>query len=169
MASIYGFKLKNIKTFPGRDWEGVTADLWYNGKKIAQYADYGDGADGTLEYEGFREGQKKYESILNEAIKKLADDERFGEYTRETLKKTDYFMGDAIFIDELLDLTDKEKQFKKIQKKGFACIAFYRQTGGMYYAAWFASKDDEQIEKFKTQKGIEQFRLYTSIDEFDIK
>lgn len=169
MASIYGFKLKKVKTFPGRDWEGITADLWYNDKKVAQYADYGDGAGGTLEYYEFKQGQEEYQPILDKAIKRFVEDERFNAESRETLRNSDYFMGEDIFIDELLQLTDNEKHFKKILKEGFTCIAFYQEVDGKSYAMWLKTKDDTQIERIKNKQGIKNFHLYTSIDEFDIK
>ncbi|MBR2970976.1 MAG: hypothetical protein IKC48_04185 [Clostridia bacterium] len=43
MASIYGFTLKNRKTFQGLDWQGNQGDLCYKGKKVAWYNDSGNG------------------------------------------------------------------------------------------------------------------------------
>ena len=34
MASIYGFTLKNRKTFQGLDWQGNQGNLHYEGKKL---------------------------------------------------------------------------------------------------------------------------------------
>ncbi len=43
MASIYGFTLKNRKTFQGLDWQGNQGDIHYKGKKVAWYNDSGNG------------------------------------------------------------------------------------------------------------------------------
>ena len=43
MVSIYGFTLKNRKTFQGLDWQGNQGNLYYNGKKVAWYNDSGNG------------------------------------------------------------------------------------------------------------------------------
>ena len=43
MASIYGFTLKNRKTFQGLDWQGNQGNLHYKGKKAAWYNDSGNG------------------------------------------------------------------------------------------------------------------------------
>ena len=43
MASIYGFTLKNRKTFQGLDWQGNQGNLHYKDKKVAWYNDSGNG------------------------------------------------------------------------------------------------------------------------------
>ena len=43
MASIYGFSLRNRKTFQGLDWQGNQGDLHYKCKKVAWYNDSGNG------------------------------------------------------------------------------------------------------------------------------
>ena len=42
MASIYGFTIKNIKTFRGREWDGRQGDIYYNGKKVGWYNNEGN-------------------------------------------------------------------------------------------------------------------------------
>lgn len=168
MASIYGFKLKNVKTFPGRDWEGVTADLWYKGKKVAFYSDYGDGAGGTVQYYNGRPGKDEYEPKLTMAIKRMAEDERFEAETRTILKDSDYLSGEDIFIAELVQLTDDEKQYKKFVKQGCTCVAFYQRTNGKYYAQSFPTGSEEKIEQVRKDPTVSHFTLRNSIEEFDI-
>ena len=50
MASIYGFTVKGVKYFQGRDWEGCQGDIHYNGKKVGFYNDLGDGAPATIDF-----------------------------------------------------------------------------------------------------------------------
>lgn len=169
MASLYGFKVKNVKTFPGRDWEGVTADLWYEGKKIALYADYGDGAMSDLTYYNGAPGVEKYEPIVNDTVKRMAEDERFDKETRDIMKDSNFMEGYSFLVNELIQLTDDEKQFKKIMKQGFTCVAFYQRSNGKYYAQWFMSKEDKKIEALKTDPTVSHFNLYTSLEDFEIK
>lgn len=48
MASIYGFTLKNRKTFQGLDWQENQRKLYYNGKKVVWYNDSGNIYPGTI-------------------------------------------------------------------------------------------------------------------------
>ena len=50
MASIYGFTLKNRKTFQGLDWQGNQDDLHYKSKKVAWYNDSGNGGSCDIVY-----------------------------------------------------------------------------------------------------------------------
>ena len=65
MASIYGFTLKNRKTFQGLDWQGNQGDLWYKGKKVAWYNDSGNGGSCDIVYY-----DNAYAPILEETIKR---------------------------------------------------------------------------------------------------
>lgn len=64
MASIYGFALKNRKTFQGLDWQGNQGDLCYKGKKVAWYNDSGNGGSCDIVYY-----DNSYAPILEETIK----------------------------------------------------------------------------------------------------
>ena len=65
MASIYGFTLKNRKTFQGFDWQGNQGNLYYNGKKVAWYIDSGNGGSCDIVYY-----DNSYAPILVETIKR---------------------------------------------------------------------------------------------------
>ena len=65
MASIYGFTLKNRKTFQGLDWQGNQGDLCYKGKKVAWYNDSGNGGSCDIVYY-----DNSYAPILEETIKR---------------------------------------------------------------------------------------------------
>ena len=49
MATIYGFSLKGIKTFKGREGEGCQGDIYYDGKKVGWYSDNADGGMADIE------------------------------------------------------------------------------------------------------------------------
>lgn len=65
MASIYGFTLKNRKTFQGLDRQGNQGDLYYSGKKVAWYNDSGNGGSCDIVYY-----DNAYAPILEETIKR---------------------------------------------------------------------------------------------------
>lgn len=50
MAIIYGFILKNRKTFQGIDWQGNQGDLCYKGKTVAWYNDSENGGSCDIVY-----------------------------------------------------------------------------------------------------------------------
>ena len=65
MASIYGFMLKNRKTFQGLDWQGNQGNLCYKGKKMAWYNDSENG--GSCDIVCY---DNSYAPILEETIKR---------------------------------------------------------------------------------------------------
>ena len=98
MASIYGFTLKNRKTFQGLYWQGNQGDLCYKGKKVAWYNDSGNGGSCDIVYY-----DNSYAPILEETIKR---------YFKERPIITEYgeLDGDEdLFMAELLQLMDDEK------------------------------------------------------------
>ena len=111
MASIYGFTLKNRKTFQGLDWQGNQGNLYYNGKKVAWYNDSGNGGSCDIVYY-----DNSYAPILKETINR---------YFKERPIITEYgeLDGDEdLFMAELLQLMDDEKEYKKAIKKGYSCL-----------------------------------------------
>ena len=93
MASIYGFTLKNRKTFQGLDLQGNQGSLYYNGKKVAWYNDSRNGGSCDIVYY-----DNSYAPILEETIKR---------YFKERPIITEYgeLDGDEdLFMAELLQL-----------------------------------------------------------------
>ncbi len=114
MASIYGFMLKNRKTFQGLDWQGNQGNLHYKDKKVAWYNDSGNGGSCDIVYY-----DNSYAPILEETIKR---------YFKERPIITEYGKLDGdedLFMAELLQLMDDEKEYKKAAKKGYSCLVTY--------------------------------------------
>ena len=100
MASIYGFTLKNRKTFQGLDQQENQGDLHYKSKKVAWYNDSVNG--GSCDIICY---DNAYISILEETIKR---------YFKERPIITEYgeLDGDEdLFMAELLQLIDDEKEY----------------------------------------------------------
>lgn len=105
MASIFGFELKNVQKTHGREYEGDLATIYYKGKRVGYYTDYGNGA---LPFIDFTISGKASElnSLLSEAVKKYFH--RF--------PTTDSDPDGVSFFIELLDLLETEKDYKKFLK-----------------------------------------------------
>lgn len=68
MASIFEFTLKGVRTFRGRDWDGVQGSIYYKGKKVGWYNDSGDGGAADIDFEGTIEERRKMDELLNKAL-----------------------------------------------------------------------------------------------------
>ena len=169
MASIYGFTVKGVKYFQGRDWEGCQGDIYYNGKKVGFYNDLGDGAPATIDFCVGDVERDRINGLLQDAVDKYY--KRFPleeEYAR--------LEPDAeMFIAKLIGLTEDEKEYKKFRKQIFektgnhpAVIAFY--TRHKPFGSFMqVIKSDEDAEKLKTDENYSQVRIYKSPDDFIIK
>ena len=112
MASIYGFSLRNRKTFQGLDWQGNQGDIHYKGKKVAWYNDSGNG--GSCDIVCY---DNSYAPILEETIKR---------YFKERPIITEYgeIEGDEdLFMAELLQLRMTKRNIKKQLKKATPALS----------------------------------------------
>ena len=162
MASIFGLSLKNRKTFVGTDGMGNQGNLYYGNKKIAWYNDYGDGSMATIDYYNGREGREEFEPKIKEIVKRFY--ERFP--MEEEYKHLD--PDEEMLMSELLVLMEDEKQYKKVAKQGMKHLATYQKLSDrMYYYEW--SSKDEFVEKIKARTNIKTLKIYSSLEDFEIK
>ena len=162
MASIFGFKLKNRRTFQGRDWEGNQGDLWYGNKKVAWYNDSGNGSMADIDFYDGRKGREEYQPILDAAVKQYY--ERFpleGE-NADLPVDVDMFMGD------LLELMDTEKVYKRMQKKGYPNVVIYKENENSPYNKVIGFKIKQAANEYITKSKLTEYELYTSLKDFDI-
>ena len=178
MASIKGFQLKNVKTPQGREGYGCIATMYLDGKKIGTYADYGDGACETVDFVSKEAEEAMWKVVIafaKEHPNKLFVDlynmrpqqyketaERFMKYhpyiPKEDITVTT-MAGNSIayIVEELLDLLEYEKAFKKYQKKGYRAISVEGDSVYAYPDSW---SDDRIREESKGHT------LYMSLDDF---
>lgn len=163
MASIFGFKLKNRKTFQGRDWEGNQGDLWYGNKKVAWYNDSGNGGMADIEFYDGRKGREEYQPILDAAVKKY--------YERFPLegKHSDLTPDAEMFMGELLELMDTEKVYKRMQKKGYPNVIIYKEKENSPYNDVLGFKLKQAANEYIEKNKLTAYNLYTSLNDFDIK
>lgn len=109
MAKIYGFSFKKVKTFVGEEGVGFTADMYFDKKKIALVYDYSTGAGTDFRWEIAIPEEKRKEYL-----------ELVGKYYEDSPKYLYYKTPEGKFIefiDELYELHDLEKTYKKVAKK----------------------------------------------------
>lgn len=184
MASIKGVSLKKMKRTIGREGYGLLADVYVNNKKIGEYEDFGDGAMGDIHYTSteaeeqfmhivFAYSKEHPSDCIVEMYKK--DPERYEAERERILKYQPYIKEEEITIESVsaahLDiiiadveaLTNAEKEFKKILKKGYKCLVIAEQKHQQYYY-YYGDATDEQIKK-NHEKVI---AIYRSLDDFKI-
>lgn len=155
MASIFGFSIKNVTMFMGREGQGSQGNIYYNNKKVGWYNNRADGGEADIDFDGDRAKRTGMENLLKEAARKYY--ERFpltGEFA--------CLNGDVqIFMEDLIKFTEDEKELKKYQKDGYIGMAKYQKIGEPYYEYTMLFKRGKAIEEFQKRVDIENARIYT--------
>ena len=178
MASIKGFQLKNVKQTLGREGYGCTATMYLNGKKIGTYADYGDGGCEDVCYVSKVAEEEMMKVIIeyakirpNEFVINLYHErpQQFKEECERFKKYHPYIPNEDItiqtmasnsivyIVEDLLNLMDDEKLFKKYQKKGYRAISIKGNQLRAYPENW----SDNKIKTLATGED-----LYMSLNDF---
>ena len=155
MAEIYGFSIKNLKTFTGREGEGSQGNIYYNGKKVGWYNNSADGGMADIDFEGDWERRRQMEGLLKEATRKYY--ERFpltGEFA-------ELEPDEELFMENLVGFTLDEKEFKKYQKDGYIAMAVFQKRGDPYHEYTTLFKRQTAIDEFQKRTDIESARIYT--------
>ena len=179
MASIKGFQLKNVKQPIGREGYGCIATMYLNGKKIGTYEDYGDGACEDVNYIS-REAEAEMMKVIIEYAKTYPNQfiidlyrERPKQYEEECerFKRHHPYIPEeditietmasnsiVYIVNDVLELMEHEKWFKKYQKQGYKAISLDGNKIHMFPMSW---PDD------KIKMAAEGKTLYMSLDDFN--
>lgn len=181
MAQIKNFQMKNIKWNLGREGYGCTGSLYLDGKRIGTYTDYGDGGPEMVDYISPQMEEKMMKFIIAYAkehpskfIMNLYKDcpeqfkeecEIFKQYhpyipTEDITLETMSANSIVYVVEDFLKLYQKEKEFKKYQKKGYRAVSFSQDQVIAYPSNW-------TDEKVKEHAGDTE--LYFSLDDFILK
>lgn len=96
MASINGLKIKNVKTWEGREGEANQGDVYLGDEKICFWSQDGNGGIDTYHFE------KMYsENKFNAIIKELYKDKPIIYKDMKTNYDADLLMGDILNLDDL--------------------------------------------------------------------
>ena len=104
MASINGIEIKNIKTFRGREYPtNYQGNIYFKGKKLGFWSQDGNGGCDYFD--------RSVETTLTPIAKEY--------YNRDTDASG---IELELLLDEILNLKDYEKTFKKIIKDGYKAL-----------------------------------------------
>lgn len=181
MASIKGVSLKKIQHPMGREgYNGLIADVYLGKKKIGTYCDYADGAMGNMEnisdedmeklmhivFAYANENPSQYILNLYEKEPERIEKEKEGirkympyiteeEMTLNALSAADY----DILISEVDELTDYEKRYKKMLKKGYPYMGVLPNKSAIHFT--------EEIKEETMAKNTFDM-VFTSLDDFNL-
>lgn len=174
MASINGLKLKNVKTWMGREGKACQGDVYLDNEKICFWSQDGNGGMDTFDFE-----RMYSENSFIEVIKELYKDKPYCYTYGGKECKIDYDVD--LLMADIMDLEETEKTFLKFNTKGFKGILviendFYQNTIGLDNS--HINMTDEQlkanfkiyINQFIQKHGKENIKIeiYRSVKDFDI-
>lgn len=111
--------IKNIKHFPSMEWGedgGTFADIYYKGKKVLNYVNYGDGGEEHLYWEDTNFNKE----ILTNAVRNCL--KRLNLYDAIIIKSGDKIIECDMFgflIMHFEELKEMEKYYKKALKQNY--------------------------------------------------
>ncbi len=165
MASIYGFEIRNIKTFKGREWDGCQGSIYYKGKKVGWYNNDGNGGCADIDFYFAGEGRAEVEEALKAAVKEYFTRYPLGEDYSQIIP------DDELFFAELIDLQDLEKRFKRYSKEGPTYLVSYTEVkSGFGKVAVSHGEDIFEIMRKALKDGVvNEVREYRSLSDFCIE
>jgi len=138
-------ELKNVKEFQGRDWGGLNADLYLDGKKIAFVLDEGNGGEMDIDAVGkTKEEREKNQQLLNglEAYAKTLPKVDMGKVLTGVKEENRFADMDLeMLINEIVDERNKAKAVKqakaKMQKQMAKAILYGVPNANQYMSVTF--------------------------------
>lgn len=142
MASLNGVEVKSLKEYAGHEGEPLLqGTVYYKGNKLGFWSQDGHGGCDNFDFR---------EDALEEAVLKLKAVQE-GKYA--SYYSTDSFMADLVTIALL------EKEYKKMEKKGFPILlAGFTWGTGTYSAIGF--KSDKSITNEHKSKVVSEVLKY---------
>lgn len=162
MASIKGFQIKGLVRFEGREWPGEQGSIYVDGKKVGWYNN--DGSGGMVDIDFYQAGdrRKEIEERLEKAVK-----EYYAEHPNTEYPELE--PDSEIFFADLLNLMDDEKEYKKMQKKGYPFVVIYKESEQSPYQKIIGYQVENQVEQFVKEGKYLRCKVYRTLDDFDIK
>lgn len=162
MASIFGFEIRNIVNFQGREGYGCQGDIYHNGKKVGWYNDMADGGIADIDFWQNGKRNQSAQDAFDKAVK-----DYFEKFPLTGLMKGIEPDGE-LFMSALVELTEQEAKYK-----------FYLQTGRKYFVTYeneqgfevtcLASSDPQLYQKTKADKKAFNVKEYKSLSDFIIR
>lgn len=162
MASIKGVQLKAITHYRGSDGEpGIQGNIYLHGKKVGYFSD--DSRSGQMNIRVEHEKKKEIEELVADYY----------------LEHPSAYESVEWFINELIQLTENEKMFKKYRKQGYPILVECRfrkrtesafQEGRPYLRPNITAclNDDVLAQTIKEQAPVE-YTVYRDLKDFIIE
>ena len=158
MASIKGWQLKGLKTFQGRDWEGSQGTLYYNGKRAGWYNDSGDGSMADIDL-NTKELQEQFDKAVKDYYAEHPLTGRFADLTPDG----------ELFMGELLRLMENEKSYKRMVKQELPYVVAFKESPNAPYITIVGVRTKDGRQRYIEERGIKEYDLYDSLEDFIIK
>ena len=148
-------QFKSVKKTYGMEGEGFIANIYLNNKKVGVYNDFEDGSGGYPVFDTV-EAEKRVDSLIAEWTAKSTDK------AVKALFEADPRIIDFSFLaEELINLVEDEKIFKRGVKKGYKYLARNNMgTCVQYPNNWSI----EEVRKDMEKEGLTT--LYTELKDF---
>lgn len=162
MASIFGFTIKHIVKFKGREGEGCQGDIFYNGAKVGWYNDSADGGMADIDFwQGDSKRRDEIQAIFDKAVK-----EYFARFPLGGAFK-DIDPDGELFMAALVELTEFENEYKKYCRTGRKYFVSYEDEVG--FLTCVASSSPTLFESVRKNKTAFNVKEYSSLLDFTIK
>ena len=183
MAEIKGIKLTGIQSHAGHDGNTLFANVVMDGKKIGTVCDdgWGGGREISIPDDVLKEIKRRHETYIREqkiedyiATYKMTPEQYLDASGKGAVPLME--ADPELFIDELAELTELEKTFKKALKKGWkevVTVEFVRLAGPQPRDLQFDSDGSEEAIRTIRERAdysARPYRLkrYASLDDFKI-
>lgn len=167
MAKFHGFEIRNMKTFIGMEGYGTQGDVWLNGKKLGFWSDDGNGGEPRFDIP--IAAAADLDALVAEQVPECAWKDCGGATVPADL---------SMVLSHLCDLKDTEKEWGKLDKKGYALVTLSSKESGQSLSyqipsmgrshadllAYIASWADTEADRHEL--GDYDFKLYDSKKSF---
>lgn len=160
MASINGVSIKNLKSFMGSENPAVQGTVYLDGKKLGFWSQSGDGGENRFEFD---------KDLLRDAVL-LAE--------AGDPDKSHEFYSLAMFMSDIVELLDAEKQYKYFIKKGHRFLAKVSTTEDFIHTVYFGTNKKSQMleaeildaagKQYHWEKSEMSVEWFLSLEDFNI-
>lgn len=160
MAKIKGIELKAVKVFNSRNGSGFESNLYIDGKKVGAAYDAGVGGVMNIDF------------LEKEAQQTFS--ERVTAYFQEKPAEMD---SEEDFIEELFQLWEAEKQFKKASKQGLVITVdmdYHKRTtpiqevfsAGYKPSEIVSVRSEEVLQRELAEKQPVEYTVFRTLEDF---
>lgn len=188
MAKIKNIQLKSVRNIMGREGYGLLCNIYFKGKKAAEYADYGDGGMASIEFVSkdieeavMHEVFAYHQTYPNEFILKLYQNnmDKYETDKKRVLENMPYISEDEVtpeslsgaedisaLVNDLCLLAEYEKQYRKTIKKGYKYLAIKENE---HNTELYMISDKYECGGTEEDLKKEYTKVFSSLEDFIIR